>query len=90
MFKCLLASLLLVCACVLSAAQSGPRLFSRLTVNQTHVVFAYAGDIWSVEHAGGEAKRLTNHPAEENFPSFSRTDRRSLFRGRSAATGMFT
>ena len=71
MFKSLLASLLLVCACGLIAAQSGPKLFSRLTVNKTHVVFSYAGDIWSVERAGGEAKRLTNHAAEENFPVFS-------------------
>ncbi|HKP39367.1 MAG TPA: S41 family peptidase [Pyrinomonadaceae bacterium] len=73
MLKCLLATLLLLCAVGLAAAQgaSGPRLFSRLTINQTHIVFAYAGDIWSVERAGGEAKRLTSNPAEENFPSFS-------------------
>jgi tricorn protease len=46
-------------------------LFSRLTVNQTHVAFAYAGDIWIVERSGGDARRLTTSPAEENFPVFS-------------------
>lgn len=68
----LLASFLIACACVICSAQSsGPMLFSRLTVNQTHIAFSYAGDIWTVERAGGEARRLTNHPGEENFPVFS-------------------
>ncbi len=52
-------------------AQPAPMLFSRLTINQTHIAFSYAGDIWIVERIGGKAKRLTTHPAEENFPAFS-------------------
>jgi tricorn protease len=52
-------------------ASSPPALFGRLTVNQTHIVFSYAGDLWSVERTGGEAKRLTTHPGEESFPVFS-------------------
>src|SRR5512143_126831 len=48
-----------------------PAMFGRLTVNQTHIVFSYAGDLWSVERSGGEAKRLTSHPGEESFPVFS-------------------
>ena len=48
-----------------------PALFGRLTVNQTHIVFSYAGDLWSVERGGGDAKRLTTHPGEESFPVFS-------------------
>lgn len=48
-----------------------PSLFGRLTVNQTHIVFSYAGDLWSVERGGGDAKRLTTHPGEESFPVFS-------------------
>jgi tricorn protease len=72
MVRCLLAALVLACACVLCPAQgSGPMLFSRLTVNQSHIAFSYAGDIWIVERAGGEARRLANHPGEENFPAFS-------------------
>jgi len=50
---------------------SAPALFGRLTVNQTHIVFSYAGDLWSVERGGGDAKRLTTHPGEESFPVFS-------------------
>jgi tricorn protease len=50
---------------------TGPKLFSRLTVNQTHIAFSYAGDIWMVERGGGEARRVTTNPSEENFPVFS-------------------
>src|SRR5262245_47137686 len=46
-------------------------LFSRLTVNQTQIAFSYAGDIWIVDRNGGEARRLTTSPADENFPVFS-------------------
>lgn len=69
----ILLSLILCCASLIVRAQ-GPtplRLFSRLTVNQTHIAFSYAGDIWIVDRTGGEARRLTTAPAEENFPSFS-------------------
>lgn len=72
MLKSLLALLFAVCGSGVCLAQSsGPILFSRLTVNQTQVAFSYAGDIWTVARTGGEANRLTNHAAEENFPAFS-------------------
>jgi tricorn protease len=72
MLRILCSALLLACAATASFAQTpGPMLFSRLTVNQTHIVFSYAGDIWIVERAGGEARRLTTNPSEENFPVFS-------------------
>jgi tricorn protease len=72
MLRGLLASLLIAGGCVICSGQSsGPMLFGRLTVNQSHIAFYYAGDIWMVERAGGEARRVTNHPAEENFPVFS-------------------
>ena len=72
MLKLLATSLLLACATILCQAQvPGPMVFSRLTVNQTHIAFAYAGDIWIVERTGGDARRLTTSPGEENFPVFS-------------------
>lgn len=72
MLRSLLAAALLLCAAAICFGQATPpMLFSRLTVNQTHIAFSYAGDIWIVDRAGGEARRLTNHPAEENFPMFS-------------------
>src|SRR5256886_11093666 len=72
MIRSIFITLILIsCFIVAEAEGSGPMLFSRLTVNQTHIAFSYAGDIWIVERAGGEARRLTTNPAEENFPVFS-------------------
>lgn len=72
MLRSLVLSLLLACICGVGLGQApGPKLFSRLTVNQTHIAFSYAGDIWIVDRAGGDARRITNHPGEENFPMFS-------------------
>ncbi|HEU0177775.1 MAG TPA: PDZ domain-containing protein [Blastocatellia bacterium] len=46
-------------------------LFQKPTVNRTHIVFAYAGDLWSVPREGGDAVRLTNGVGEETDPHFS-------------------
>src|SRR5512137_860252 len=41
------------------------------TLNRTHVVFAYAGDLWSVPREGGDARRLTAGAGVEDNPVFS-------------------
>src|SRR6266446_3493241 len=72
MIRSIFITLILISGFVVADAEgSGPVLFSRLTVNQTHIAFSYAGDIWTVERSGGEARKLTSHPGEENFPAFS-------------------
>ncbi|HSB12055.1 MAG TPA: S41 family peptidase [Blastocatellia bacterium] len=72
MSKITIAILILLFGSISIAAQQlAPALIGRLTVNQTHIAFSYAGDIWSVSRAGGEAQRLTTHPGEESFPVFS-------------------
>ena len=48
-----------------------PLLPQKPTVNQTHVVFAYAGDLWIVARTGGEASRLTTGVGAETDPRFS-------------------
>src|SRR5690554_20447 len=40
-------------------------------INSSLITFVYAGDIWSVNASGGEAKRLTSHPGLEIFPKIS-------------------
>src|SRR5271166_3521204 len=43
---------------LLHGAQSDPPLLLRFpTVNKTHIVFNYAGDLWIVARDGGEAHR---------------------------------
>ncbi len=54
-----------------SAAQDEARLMRFPDINKNLVVFVYAGDIWSVDANGGEARRLTSHPGMELFPKIS-------------------
>ncbi len=39
------------------------------------LAFAWAGDLWSVSSQGGDARRLTAHPADESRPVFSHDGR---------------
>ena len=41
------------------------------TVNQSSIVFSFAGDLWSVKREGGSAVRLTTSPGSEMNPYFS-------------------
>ena len=53
-------------------APPGPtRLLRMPTVSATHVAFAYAGNIWVVERAGGAARRLTSLAGESSNPKLS-------------------
>ncbi|MDQ3908663.1 MAG: S41 family peptidase [Acidobacteriota bacterium] len=53
--------------------QSSPlMLFGRVAVSRTHVAFFYAGDVWTVARAGGEAVRVPAPAATTtNFPAYS-------------------
>ena len=51
--------------------QSDATLFQKPTVSRTHIVFSYAGDLWSVRREGGEAVRLTSGVGIETDPVFS-------------------
>ena len=48
-----------------------PTLFRNPTVNQTDIVFSYAGDLWTVRRGGGPAQRLTSGTGTESNPLFS-------------------
>ena len=60
-------------------AADRPLLIGRVSINQSHIAFTYAGKIWLVERAGGTAKRLTNTQNEETNPVFSPDGRRIAF-----------
>ena len=38
----------------------------------SQIAFSWQGDLWLVPSSGGEARRLTAHPASERFPMWSR------------------
>jgi tricorn protease len=65
---------LAVCSLTLSIganAQNDARLMRYPDINKNLIAFVYAGDIWSVDANGGDARRLTSHPGMELFPKIS-------------------
>ena len=66
------AVILVLASTFLAAAESDPPLLLRFpTVNKTHIVFNYAGDLWIVPREGGSAHRLTSAIGTEALPFFS-------------------
>ena len=78
-----LALLLLCITAVLGLAQTpnGKMLFRNPTLSKTHIVFAYAGDLWLVNREGGEAARLTTGVGAEFDPLFSPDGTKIAFTG---------
>ena len=54
-----------------ATAEEAPVLAQMPTLNQTHIVFVFAGDLWKVPREGGTAVRLTSSPGSELYPKFS-------------------
>ena len=75
----LAACLFIPVAALAQQSVDRPLLISRVSVNQSHIAFTYAGKIWIVERTGGTAKRLTNTPQDETMPVFSPDGRRIAF-----------
>jgi tricorn protease len=76
--KVVLASLLLLTLITSAPAQPNaqpatPMMFiGRVAVSRTQIAFTYAGDLWLVPRAGGEARRLAAPAgASMGFPAFS-------------------
>ncbi|MEP7272632.1 MAG: PDZ domain-containing protein [Acidobacteriota bacterium] len=76
LFSVVLCSLALATTAWLSAevatANGGPtRLLRSPTVSATQIAFAYANNIWTVERAGGTARRITSFQGQAANPHFS-------------------
>ena len=52
-------------------AENDVRLMRYPDINKNLIAFVYAGDIWTVDSNGGDAKRLTSHKGLELFPKIS-------------------
>ncbi len=64
-----------------AADSTAPLLLQQPTLSATHIVFVYAGDLWSVSREGGEAIRLTTSPGREYGPHFSPDGAQIAFTG---------
>ena len=62
-------------------AQNDARLMRYPDINKNLIAFVYAGDIWSVDATGGEARRLTSHSGMELFPKISPNGKWIAFSG---------
>ncbi len=70
--KWIFAAIIFLAATIAAPAQAqDTRLLRYPDVSKDHIVFTYAGDLWTVARTGGQARRLTAHPGEEVFPKFS-------------------
>jgi tricorn protease len=72
MRRFLLVSLFALSASAMAfAADSGPLLLQSPTLSKTQIAFAFGGDIWIVDRAGGDAQRLVTGTGILSHPIFS-------------------
>jgi tricorn protease len=64
-----------------AAPPAHPHLLQRPALTKTHIVFNYAGDLWTVERAGGKATRLTVGVGLETAPIVSPDGQTVAFSG---------
>jgi tricorn protease len=64
-----------------SFAGDEPLLLQKPTLSKTHIVFVFAGDLWSVPRSGGNAVRLTSGAGNETNPAFSPDGTQIAFTG---------
>src|SRR5688572_27486410 len=69
---------LLFLLCPISASAE-TLLLQHPTVTRTHIVFAYADDLWSVPRPGGSATRLTSGAGLETAPFFAPDGKHTAF-----------
>jgi len=62
-------------------AQIDARMLQYPDVSKTHIVFSYAGDLWTVPKEGGTATKLSSPKGQEVFPKFSPDGSQIAFSG---------
>ncbi len=63
--------LLLMLFAMSATAIKDARMMRFPDINENQIVFVYAGDIWTVDARGGDARQLTSHKGLELFPKLS-------------------
>src|SRR5436309_13002303 len=79
---CLFLVLLLVVVAFADDKEGSlPLMVQKPTISKDRIVFVFAGDLWSVARAGGEALRLTSDVGIESDPVFSPDGTQIAFSG---------
>jgi Tol biopolymer transport system component len=73
-----LVAVLVTAATVLAADAPLPR-HPAPSPDGSVIAFSWQGDLWLVPAAGGDARRITAHPADERHPVWSRDGRLIAF-----------
>ena len=85
MFSLVLATLVLECVAGIwpaaALAAHGPHIFQRPALSKDLIAFGYAGDLWTVPRAGGQATRLTTGVGIKTSPAFSPDGQTIAFTG---------
>ncbi|MBI3471212.1 MAG: PD40 domain-containing protein, partial [Candidatus Solibacter usitatus] len=81
MNRFLAPALLLAATLCLAESSARPLLLQKPALSKTHIVFAYAGDLWRVSREGGDAVRLTSGAGIETTPFFSPDGSKIAFTG---------
>lgn len=81
MLVTVIASIMIHPPVALSTGENQPLLLQHPTMNDKTIVFAFAGDLWSVPRSGGNATRLTSSPGTESDPLLSPDGQTIAFTG---------
>ena len=76
-----IAAFVAVWAAAAVPVKADTRLLRMPDIGAGHIAFVYAGDIWVADRDGGNASRLTIHPAQETHPNISPDGRMVAFTG---------
>ena len=73
MKKSLVTCMAIVCLCLQTKADNKATWFrnSAISPDGKTIAFSYKGDIYTVDAQGGQARRLTSHPAYDGYPKWS-------------------
>ncbi|HEY0405077.1 MAG TPA: PDZ domain-containing protein [Pyrinomonadaceae bacterium] len=71
MLRLMISCVVLLLTLTICRAQTGPMPLQSPAVSRSQIAFVYAGSVWMVDRAGGDARRLTSAAGDEAAPAFS-------------------
>lgn len=77
----LILALTLLATPVAAVDTNDTRMLADPAISDSHIAFAYAGDLWAADRDGANVRRLTSHIGTEGSPRFSPDGRWIAFSG---------